>query len=839
MSQPRCYFIGNTHIDHTWVWNWTEGYDEVVASFASALERMEEFPEFVFTASSTLHYRWVEENDPELFERIRQRVAEGRWQLAGGWVVQSDDNIPAGEAFVRQGLYGQRYFRARFGKQARVGYCVDSFGHHGQLPQILRLQGLEGWLHFRPSREELPLPDGPYRWRGIDGTEVVASRPPGWYCTPDDRWFERATAALPDCFPHYPEALVFYGVGDHGGGPTIRDIERARRFRDEHPEVECVFGGLDEFYDRAGSATGLPLVEGDLQHSFRGCYTAHSPVKSLSRRGEARLLMAEKAAALAVLMAGAPYPKAELDRAWDHLLTNHFHDVICGTCAPGSMDEAIYRAGGVLETADRVRHFALGRISRRLGTLPPARFDRSVAVCVFNSLSWDRREPLALHRTMMDARLAGPGSQPALVDADGPPVDTQRIEPPFGTPDWPKTFLFSPCVPAGGVALYHLVDDRDREPPATDLRVTESELESRSWRMRVDPTTGTLTSLFDRRTGTELVPPGAGGADLLVMRDLGDTWGTGRSHFEDLVGRFAPVSVRAVESGPLRARLEIRGEYEGSRSRLLVSLYRDFDWVDFELEMVWTGRFRMVKIAFPLAVTAARARFEIPYGAIERPLDGAEQPFQRWVALQGIVRATAGGERPCAAGIAADSIGGADVRGTPEGSEIRLSLLRSPFYGYLTSGLGGAGGDTVEDQARAVTDQGVRQVRFSLAVAATESDLGLPDRAEQLAQPLQVVFEGRHSGEALGAASYFRCEPATVHLTALKQAEDGSGFVVRLVETRGEASPARVVGPAGLPPIETRLRPYEIQTWRWRPDRAPELCDLLEDSASEQHPRQP
>src|SRR5262245_38291478 len=116
MQKRRCYFIGNTHIDHTWIWNWPEGFDEVHASFQSALDRMEEFPEFVFTASSTLHYRWVEENDPALFARIRERVADGRWQLAGGWVVQSDDNLPSGESFVRQGLYGQLYFQSRFGQ---------------------------------------------------------------------------------------------------------------------------------------------------------------------------------------------------------------------------------------------------------------------------------------------------------------------------------------------------------------------------------------------------------------------------------------------------------------------------------------------------------------------------------------------------------------------------------------------------------------------------------------------------------------------------------------------------------------------------------------------------
>src|SRR5207253_1781201 len=162
-----------------------------------------------------------------------------------------------------------------------------------QLPQILRLQGLEDWLYFRPSAEELPLPTGPYRWVGIDGTEVVACRPPGWYCTPNDAWFGKATEALAAAFEAHPAALIFYGVGDHGGGPTLRELQRLRAFVEGHPELECVYGGLDEFFANAGADAGrLPVVERDLQYSFRGCYTTNSHLKTLNRRAEGRLLAA-------------------------------------------------------------------------------------------------------------------------------------------------------------------------------------------------------------------------------------------------------------------------------------------------------------------------------------------------------------------------------------------------------------------------------------------------------------------------------------------------------------------------------------------------------------------
>jgi len=834
LTKPRCYFIGNTHIDHTWLWRWTEGYDEVQADFRAALDRMKEFPEFVFTCASSLHYRWVEENDPALFAAIKQRVAEGRWQLAGGWVVQSDNNIPCGEAFVRQGLYGQRYFLSRFGKRARVGYCVDSFGHHAQLPQILRGQGLEGWLHFRPDAGELTLPAGPYRWRGIDGTEVIACRPPGWYCTPNEAFFEATANVLPERLEDYPEVLFFYGVGDHGGGPTIRDLEWMRRFREEHPDLECVYGELDEFYQRAAERRdALPEVRGELQYSFRGCYTTNGRLKALNRQAEGWLLRAEKMAAVAALVCEAPYPQPELDRAWDHLLTNHFHDVICGTCSPDAMEEALLRYGGVLETAERVRHFAVKRLTTFFDRRPPKPFAESLAVCVVNSLSWDRCEPVEFYPHLPGRTI----TSPALVDAAGRPVDFQRIEPSFGTPAQPKALLFSPPVPAGGAALFHVVDDPNRQPAKTNLKATDISVENRFWRVQVDPQAGAICSLFDQRRKVELVRPGACANDLSVMKDLGDTWGTGRSRFGEQIGRFTPTEVRLLESGPLRARLEVRSEYGRCTAGQRISLYRDFDWVDFDLEVLWSDKLKTVKIAFPLAMEKARSFYEIPYGAIERPTNGEEQPVQTWLWVRGDLTPrpplpTAGeGERkrtPYALGLAGDSIGGADVLSQPgNGTEVRLTLLRSPYYGYLTHE------DAVEDADRPVSDQGLRRVRYRLVAGGSRTDLGLPEHGAALSQPLQMALEGSQPGPTTEPLSFFRCEPTTVHLTALKRAEDGEGFIVRLVETRGRQTTATVSGPAGCPSIHTTLRPFEIQTWRWLKGEAAVLCDLLENGRGE------
>ena len=168
-------------MDLAWLWPWQEGFGEVKATFLSALQRVEEFDEFIFTSSSAQYYAWVEENAPDLFARIREQVKKGRWIICGGWWVQPDCNLPGGESFVRQGLYGQQYFQSRFGITASVGYNVDSFGHNAGLPQILRKSGMDSYLFLRPGEREMELPAGPFCWQGVDGSSVTACRIPVSY----------------------------------------------------------------------------------------------------------------------------------------------------------------------------------------------------------------------------------------------------------------------------------------------------------------------------------------------------------------------------------------------------------------------------------------------------------------------------------------------------------------------------------------------------------------------------------------------------------------------------------------------------------------------------------
>ena len=244
-KQIILHAIGNAHIDPVWLWEWQEGYFEIISTFKSAIERLKEYPDFIFTAGSALHYKWVEETEPELFEEIKKYVRLGRWSIVNGWWVQPDCNIPSGESFVRQCLYGKKYFKEKFNVDVTVGYNVDSFGHNASLPQILVKAGFKYYIFFRPNKDEKVLPSMVFWWQSEDGSKILASRPPvtkkSFYCTEAGdlkKVINGIKKAVTKSGLNF--SLFFYGVGNHGGGPTKKNIESIKEYNDKKIKLEFI-----------------------------------------------------------------------------------------------------------------------------------------------------------------------------------------------------------------------------------------------------------------------------------------------------------------------------------------------------------------------------------------------------------------------------------------------------------------------------------------------------------------------------------------------------------------------------------------------------------------------
>ena len=377
--------IGNTHFDPVWLWTWDEAMASIRATFRSALERMDEDPGFIYSFCTPAVFEWIENVDPAMFEEIRKRVKEGRWDVeAEGWWLQPDCNIPGGESLIRQGLYGQRYVESRFGRRATTVFNIDSFGHSAMTPQIMRKCGLSYYVFSRPGSHEMELEDSLFDWESPDGSVVTAYRSgsddaAGSYPQDTARAIENWRAVLPG---KSHDMMQVYGVSDHGGAPTKRAIKDIREAMEQNDAISVRFGGTGDFFE-AQNGKKRPVVRGELPTRNYGPFSNHAETKRNNRVCEYGINHAERAAVLASAVCGTEYPREKLYQCWKDLMFNQFHDILGGCCIPEAFYDIRNRHGRLLQNAGEVRHYALQTVCRRIRTFGDNK-DSVWNVCLFN-----------------------------------------------------------------------------------------------------------------------------------------------------------------------------------------------------------------------------------------------------------------------------------------------------------------------------------------------------------------------------------------------------------------------------------------------------------------------
>ena len=613
----RLHMIGNAHLDVAWLWTCWEGLHEVRATFRSALDRMAEFEDFHFSASSASYYEWIERTDPLMFAEIRRRVEEGRWHLVGGWWVEPDCNVPGGESLVRQGLYGQRYFQDRFGRLAEAAYNVDSFGHPATLPQILKKSRLARYVFMRPQPHEQSLPSRLFRWEGTDGSRVLAFRVPFEYGASGDGLEEHVGRCLDELSPSLKESMCFYGVGNHGGGPTIGNIQAIGRLRRSRPDVEIAFSSPAAFFARAEEwEHPIPLHAGELQHHARGCYAAHSGIKRWNRKAEQLLLAAEKFGALAQRVSGLPYPR-ELAQAWKSVLFNQFHDVLAGTSVPAAYVDARNAYGEACAIAGRALHAALQSISWQI------RIDRTgddlLPVVVFNPHAWRVRAAVEIESDLLQTATHA-------VDEGGRAHPLQTIAPAAAV-GWRRRAVFDADLPPLGYLVFKLrATDARPDLPASAPNGAQTTIENESLRLTIDTSSGLAVSLHDKLRDCEVLA--APGARAVVYQDSSDTWGHGLTGFEGPQEAFSAVSVERIAAGPVRSAIRVESAHGASRLIQVFRLDRGSGLLEVEVQVDWREVRRTLKLRWPLLLAGPRATYEAPYGFVERSPNGDEEPGQ-------------------------------------------------------------------------------------------------------------------------------------------------------------------------------------------------------------------
>jgi len=686
------HLIGNAHLDPVWLWRWKAGVGEAIATCRSAADRIEEYNQFIFTRSDMWVYEQIEKLDPELFERIREYVKVGKWKIIGGWYIQPDCNLPTAESFKKHMSMGKAYFLDKFGVDVDVGYNVDSFGHNAMTPSFLKEAGYDSYVMMRPMAHEKKLPSALFRWRAPNGSEVIVWRIPRAYTTRDDDLTEHIKASIDVADPDIGHVMCFYGVGDHGGGPTKRQIEWIIENQDLIPNAKLIFSHPRAFFDAIKPhADNLPVVDDELQYHAIGCYTVVHTMKTQMRRAEHGLVSAEIVAK--TYPVEAPPDAIEIiNEAWKKPLFNQFHDIYAGTSLASAYRDTRNQLGSACELADNIindTHF------RRMSKLPDNEFQRIV---VFNPSDHDFSGYVQHDPWMNWGNFNG-----WLADEKDKPIQYQRILHESVTRG-DQCMIWHTDIPAKGERIYQLRTDEAPKGKDSDLKYTDDSISNSHWQISATDDGAHLLNI--KRASDESNLLMSDGIEVVNQYDNSDTWSHSISGFvERIAGKFRIRQLVIEETGPIRASIRLDTSYHESQLSIWARLYANDPMVEFFLWINWRQHLHISKMVIPFASKIIKRLDGIPGGFIQRPQNKQEFPVMDWTLLEM--------EDGSSLGVVCPDCFGLD--GVED--SLRFTLLRSPAYAWH---------DPRKLDEQAVyrwTDQCEHDFRFTLIDNATPEKL--------------------------------------------------------------------------------------------------------------------
>lgn len=785
-NKKTLYMIGNSHIDPVWFWTWEEGMQEVKATFASALERMKEFEDFKFTCTSTAFVEWIEKLCPEMFHEIQERVREGRWEITGGWFVEPDCLLPCGEAFVRHGLYGQRYCQRVFGKKCTIGSNVDSFGHNPNLPQILKKSGMDFYVFMRP-RLKIPL----FVWESMDGSQVKALCLPAEYTT----WFHDPTVKnIQDTLERteaYDRMVCCYGVGNHGGGPTIENIQSIFQLKEEQEDVELRFSTYSEFF-RDLPDEKETVLKGAFERINPGCYSIDAELKRKNRLAEGRMLAADVLMSMAESCTGSWMKETQnMERLWKILLFNEFHDTMGGTTILPAREEALMQISSVCAGAGSIKAAAIQNIVGSIDT----RGD-GFPLILFNVSGMD-------YDGLMETELEWFCQSPLkLCNPEGEEIPYQRIHTlakvRHTTLGGRRRFVFQARVPAWGYSIYRVKKENSSLISCPDMEVMHQEkliLENEWIRAAFDKRTGQLNSLVEKESGYDALTDSSG---IQIYFDERDCWGHPQGmRYEKSGESFRLISIEKVEGGSLRQTVRIRSQWKGTRLEQFYSLGAQEKELKAEYRLLFTEPWHLLKMAFPLGNKTVISRSETAYGIAERNLSGdiCEYSMQRFLDVAG--------QDGAGLAVASDGIYAFHV----QDEVLNLTLVRSAIYAQ------GNSPDWYNTQeSYQYTDLGSHIWHLVLKPHKNRAPVrelyrmawNVNGCCEYLADCVHSGFRNQKIWSLAGT------DAENVLLMLIKKAEDDGSFIIRMLETEGKDTDFTLYVEGNRYPVS--IGHYEVMT---------------------------
>jgi alpha-mannosidase len=740
---------GHSHIDVAWLWPYAETKRKCSRTFSSVMRMMEQYPEYIFSQSQAQLYEFTKENYPELYEEIKKRAKEGRWDVTGSMWVEADCNLCSGESLVRQILVGKNFYKDEFGIETDVLWLPDVFGYAAALPQILKKAGVDYFSTIKINWSQFNrFPYSTFYWKGIDGTRVLTHFPPttDYNAYPEPKKLKQQI----DMFAEKDRcdwSLLSYGWGDGGGGPDRRHLEFLSRMKNLEGLPRCKQMKVSEFFHTIDGTPDLPEWSGELYLELhRGTYTTQGHNKRYNRQAELLYRDAELLSSIAEPM-GLEYPRERLLKEWKRLLCNQFHDVI-----PGSSIHAVYEDTDamypeILEVGRETAWNALGMIAKSVDTSGDG-----TAVVIFNTLPWDRRDI---------AKAGTPGNgQYAIVDSAGKEVPSQQQG---------QDILFTADVPSMGYSVYHIVE---RKPAVakSDLKVSKRGMENRFYKITLDAK-GVITSIIEKSTGREVLLRGQKGNALQLFEDKPndfDAWDIDFFYDDKWEDITDLQSIEVVEQGPISAAVEMTRKFGKSALKQKMIIYADCPRIDFETWVDWHEDHKCLKAAFPVDVNASKARYEIQFGNVERPthtnttwdLAKFEVAAHRWADIS---------EQDFGVSLMNDCKYGHHTKGTT----MRLTLLRSP------------------KDPDPVADMGEHVFTYSLMPHAGDYiQAQTVRRGYELNVPLIAMCVKPSKGSLPKSNSFFSVDAENVILETVKKAEKEEATIVRLYECHNRRAKA-------------------------------------------------
>ncbi|MDR2618042.1 MAG: glycosyl hydrolase-related protein [Treponema sp.] len=671
--------VAHAHIDMNWMWGYNETVSVTLATMETMLDMMDEYPSFTFSQSQASVYRIIEEFAPAMFEKIKRRVKEGRWEVLASTWVETDKNMPSGESLTRHLLYTKEYFAETFGLSRDdlvIDFEPDTFGHNRNVPEICNSGGVKYYYHCRGHVGDKII----YRWRSPSGKELLVYTEPFWYITKADNTAGEYAPEL-SRLTGTKTLLRVYGVGDHGGGPTRRDISRFIEMNSwplypkfTFSRLKDYFAGLEKNRDK------LPLLNDEINFLCDGCYTTQTRIKAGNRKAERLMADAEFYSSAAMLWAGQSYPKGLLSEAWKKILFNQFHDIIPGSGVTETREYASALYQQVFAAAESARTLALEAVAANIDTkklLPgTASIEESQgegagvgygqngrgagkrrSYFVFNPLPYDREETVSV--TVWDYE--GDFNHIHAEDASGMALEVQKGESGNYWGHHFDTLITRIPVPSCGyttIIIDEKVDYTRKTGFTNDMRVQSPDrfvLENEYIQAVLNPLDGSIASFIDKKTGVDLAPQSGGfGVFRLATEALRkgitawessmSAWFIGR--FKEIKSITAGVEIRPAAQGGLRTAYELSVPFgNGSSIKTLISLDAGSRLLRYNVRCVWrefgSGETGIPNLHFHLPLSyKPDYLFDVPFGMTKRPATDIDLPAESFVVAKNAGRAS-------------------------------------------------------------------------------------------------------------------------------------------------------------------------------------------------------